>query len=198
MLRRELSATIRPICSALDRLLGHAVARVETADVADLQDPVGPCRRVDDRLTVRDRRRHRLLQEDVLACSERRERGRGVLVPHRHDRDRVDLGVGEQVVIVAVGLGDAELRRHRVEALRRARAQRGELEVRDADDRLAVDLAEPAEADHADAQPLHHTPPSRWIDAGASGERSRQSRYASCHGRSRSNAALAASTSASA
>ena len=115
--------------------------------------------RVDDRLAVGDGGRHRLLEEDVLAGLERRERGLGVLIPHGHDRDGVDLGIGEQVAIVAIGLGHAELRRHRGQALGRARAQRGELEVRNADDRLAVDLAEPAEADHADSQPLHHTTP---------------------------------------
>ena len=96
----------------------------------------------------------------MLAGLERRDRGLGVLVPHRHDRDGVDLGIGQQVAIVAIGLGHAELPGQRCESLGRARAERGELEVRNADDRLTVDLAEPAEPDHADSKPLHPVPPS--------------------------------------
>ena len=96
----------------------------------------------------------------MLAGRERRDRGLGVLIPHRHDRDRVDLGIGQQVAIVAIGLGHAELPGHRCESLGRARAERGELDVRNADDRLTVDLTEPAEADHADSKPLHPRTPS--------------------------------------
>ena len=96
----------------------------------------------------------------MLAGFERRDRRLGVLIPHRHDRDRVDLGIREQLVVVAVGLGDTELLGHRREPLGRARTQRGQLEVGHADDRLAVDLAEPAKADHADSQPFHVPPPS--------------------------------------
>ena len=53
-------------------------------------------------LAVRDRRGDRLFEEDVLAGLQRGDRRLGVLVPHGADRDRVDVGIGEQVVVVAI------------------------------------------------------------------------------------------------
>ena len=107
-----------------------------------------------DLAAIRDSRRHRLLEEDVLAGFERGDRGLGMLVPHGDDRHRVDLGIGEQVAIVGRRFLHAELGRHSLEPLRRARAERGKLEIRNADDRLAMDLAEPAESDHGNANPV--------------------------------------------
>ena len=49
---------------------------------------------------VLDRARHRLFEEDVLAGLQRRDRRVGVLVPHGDDRDRVDVGIGEQLPVV--------------------------------------------------------------------------------------------------
>ena len=87
----------------------------------------------------------------MLAGRERGDRGLGVLVPHGDDGDGVDVGIGQQFAVVGGGLLDAELLRQRLQPVGRARAQGGELEMRNADDRLAMDLAEPAEADDRDA-----------------------------------------------
>ena len=118
MFRRELIATILPILPLGDRLLGHAVARVEAADVADLQNPLGPLGGGDDLAAVFDGRGDRLLEEDMLAGVERGDCRLRVLVPHRDDRDRVDVGIGEQLAVVAGRLRHAEFRRHRLEPIR--------------------------------------------------------------------------------
>ena len=101
----------------------------------------------------------------MLAGLERSDRRLGVLVPHGADRDRVDLRIGQHVVVVAVELLDAELLAHGGEAVGRARAERGEFEVGHAGDGLGVDLAEPAEPDHPDAQTVHEYLPSRNLRA---------------------------------
>jgi hypothetical protein len=77
------------------------------------------------------------------------------LVPHRNDRDRIHVGVVEQLAIVAGRLRHAEFRRHRLEPIRGARAQRGELQIGNAQERVAVDFAKPAESDHPDAKPVY-------------------------------------------
>jgi hypothetical protein len=84
-----------------------------------------------------------------------RNGGGGVLVPHGDDRDGVDLGISEHVAIVGVGLAHAELGGLLLQPVGTARAQRREFEARHADDGLAVDLAEPAQTDHADADRAH-------------------------------------------
>ena len=79
----------------------------------------------------------------MLARLQRRNRGVGVLVPHRADGNRVDL-VGEHFAVVAIRLLDGELFGLLRQPVRRARAQRGKFQVRNADDGPAVDFAEPA------------------------------------------------------
>ena len=127
--------------------------------MADLQDALRLLRRGDDLLAVGDGAGHRLFEEDVLAGFERGDRRLGVLVPHGDDRDGVDLGVGEQLAVVGEGLLHAEFLGELGEPAFGARAERRKLEVRDADDRLAMDLAEPAEPDDADAQPVQSVLP---------------------------------------
>ena len=105
---------------------------------------------------VRDGRGDRLFEEHVLAGFERGDGRLGVLVPHGADRDGVDVGIGQHVVIVAVELLDAELLAHRGQPVGRARAEGREFEVGNAGDGLGMDLAEPAQPDHADAQTVHH------------------------------------------
>ena len=95
----------------------------------------------------------------MLAGFERRDCRLGVLVPHGADRDRVDIGIGEHVFVVAVELLDAELIAHRGEPVRRARAQRRQLEVGNTHNGLGVDFAEPAQPNHPNAQPIHCYPP---------------------------------------
>ena len=110
---------------------------------------------------VGHRARHRLLEEDVLAGLKRGDGGLGVLVPHGHDRHGVDIGIGEQISVVGKGLFDAELLGQFAEPAFRARAERRQLEIGDADDRLAVNFSEPSEPDDANPQPVQALTPSR-------------------------------------
>ena len=144
--------------AGVDRLLGHAVARVEADDVADEQDAPGAPARLDDLLRVGDRGGDGLFEEDVLAGLEGGDGGLGVLVPHGADGDGIDLRIGEHVVVVAVEFFDAEFFAKGGQAVLGAGAQGGELEVGDAGDGFGVDFAEPAEADDADAQFVHVLP----------------------------------------
>ena len=96
----------------------------------------------------------------MLAGLERGDRRLAVLVPHGADRDRVDIRIGEQVVVVAIELLHPELFAHGGEPVGRARAERGEFQIGDAGDGLGMDLAEPAEPDHPDAQTIHEILPS--------------------------------------
>ena len=93
-------------------------------------------------------------RKTCLPACERRDRRLGVLVPHGDDRDGVDIRVGEQLAVVGIGLLHAELLGERGETAFGARAERGKLEIGDADDGVAMDLAEPAEPDDADPQPV--------------------------------------------
>jgi hypothetical protein len=64
-----------------DRLLGQAVAGVEAADVANLQDSLRSCGGSHDLTAIFDGRRHRLLEKDVLASFEGGDGGLGMLNP---------------------------------------------------------------------------------------------------------------------
>ena len=155
ILRRELSDTILPILPASICLLGHAVARVEAADVADQQIALRLGAAAMIFCAIGDCAGDRLFQEHVLAGFERRDCGLGVLVPHGDDRHGVDLGIGKHVAVVGIGLAHAELGGLLLQPVRAARAQRREFEARHADDGFAMDLAEPAQTDHADADRAH-------------------------------------------
>ena len=91
----------------------------------------------------------------MLAGLQRGDRRLGVLVPHGADRDGIDVGIGQHVVVVAVELLHPELLAHGGEPVGRAGAERGQFQVGNAGDGLGVDLAEPAESDHPDAQTVH-------------------------------------------
>src|SRR5262249_52006340 len=65
------------------------------------------------------------------------------------------LGIGQHVAIVGVGLAHAELGGLLLQPVGTARAQRRKFEAGQADDGFAVDLAEPAQTDHADADRAH-------------------------------------------
>ena len=155
ILRRELSDDDLADLAGVDLLLGHAVARVEAADVSDKQIALRLGAGGHDLLRIGDCAGDRLFQEHMLAGFERRDCGRGVLVPHGDDRHGVDLGIGKHVAVVGIGLAHAELGRLLLQPVRAARAQRREFEARHADDGFAVDLAEPAQTDHADADRAH-------------------------------------------
>ena len=76
-------------------------ARVVLEQVADHQDPAGALGGRDDLLGLGDRLRQRLLDEAVLAGLEHAHGEVGVGRHRRGDDDRVELGVGQQLVEVA-------------------------------------------------------------------------------------------------
>ena len=91
----------------------------------------------------------------MLARRQRVNRRHRVLIPHGDDGHRVDIRVGQHVAVVEAGLLHAKFFRLGFQPGGRAGAEGGEFQISDAPDRLAVNLAEPAQPDHANAQSLH-------------------------------------------
>jgi hypothetical protein len=138
-----------------DFLLGHGVARVEAADVADHEMALGLGGGVANQPAIGHRMGHRLFQKHVLARVQRRQGRRGMLVPHGDDADRVDVGIGEQLVVIRIELGDPVFAAELLEPRGRAGAQGGQFERRNRRYGVAVNLAEPSQADHGDSRFLH-------------------------------------------
>jgi len=117
--------------AVVGQLLERAQARVVLEQVADHQRAAGSGGGVDRALRVGDLDRKRLLDEAVLAGLEHRDRELGMGRDRGRERDRVQLGIGEQVV---------ELGRH---------AHPGELSCRSLT-RSGVAVAAPAQLAAAD------------------------------------------------
>ena len=91
----------------------------------------------------------------MLAGRERGKRGRGVLIPHRDDAHRLQLGVGEHGLVVGERAPHTERLREGGEARGVTRAERVQLDVGQTGECLAVLLAEPTEADDSVFDFLH-------------------------------------------
>jgi hypothetical protein len=94
--------------AALHLPLGGDKTRIEAAYMANHQIAPGRSRRIADALAIRDRTGHGLFEENMLAGSQRRQCGIGMLVPHGGDAHRIDVGVLQQLIIIGVGFLDAE------------------------------------------------------------------------------------------
>ena len=85
-----------PIPAAGDHFAGAQERRVEAVAVADNERHAGSAGGVDHRLAFRQRERHGLLDERVLAALRRRDHVLGVKLVRRRDVQRVDFGIGGQ------------------------------------------------------------------------------------------------------
>ena len=74
----------------VDRVAAHLIAQAEL-DAAALD-------RFDDSVAVRQRQRHRLLQQDVLSRFGGGNDVRGVLIGRAGHKDRVDIGARQQLI----------------------------------------------------------------------------------------------------
>ena len=122
----------------------------ELHDMADHQEPRCPGRRRLDLAAERDRRRHRLLEQDVTPGGEGRHGDLGMAVVGGRDHHRRDGGVVEERAPVAVG-GAAVGGGEGLRLLPPAAADGDKARVRLARDRRGVDGAEVAGADDADS-----------------------------------------------
>ena len=94
------------------QLAGQAIARVGALLAAGLEDAVVLAGRLDHRLAFLDGEREGLLAVDVAAGLHRGDRGQGVPVVDRADRDGVQVFLGEQLAEVFVFVAVfADLRR---------------------------------------------------------------------------------------
>ena len=71
--------------------------------VADDEVHLVPLDRRDDRVAVGERQRHRLFQDDVLAVLGGKLGMRGVKLVRGGDVDRLDRGIGHQLLHVGIG-----------------------------------------------------------------------------------------------
>ena len=90
---------IRP--SSMTRLISpHCVERRNSCPIGQL--PAAAARRRDERVAVGDAVRHRLLEQHMLACLQRRDADLAVQVIRNDNIDGVDGGVGEHALPVAM------------------------------------------------------------------------------------------------
>ncbi len=106
----------------LDHLLQLQECRMVLEQMANHDDTAGRRGGLCDPLAIGDRQGQRLLDEDVLAVPERRNRHLGMLLRRRGQHHRIDVGVGQHRLPVA--------RRHRMllgerRGLRRQRVDHG-------------------------------------------------------------------------
>ena len=136
----------------LARLLHERVAAVVEGD--GVHD-AGLFGRLVQRLRIRCRHRERLVRDDVLAVLQRGQDDRDVQVIRRRVVDDVDVGIGGQRLVAAVGLGHAE----RVGFSTRRRLGRSgdgdDIDEAQPADRVDVVSADEARADQAHSNARH-------------------------------------------
>ena len=124
----------------VDGELGHAVTRVEAADVAHLENSPGSFGGLQGPAALLERHGHRLFEEDVLAGLERSTGGFNMVLPLCCLRDGVDAGIREHFTVVREGLAHVEFPCHRRQPFRASRGKCFEPQLGDAGDRFTVDF----------------------------------------------------------
>jgi hypothetical protein len=115
------------------------------------EDSVGATGGVNDLLTFVDGAPQRLLDDDVLASSERGKGDRKMEDIGHGDRDRLDDGIGDQVLIVAIDPGNPKRPRELAAPILIESRDGDDLDPRIFGEPLQMELADAA-ADHADAE----------------------------------------------
>ncbi len=128
----------------------------------DVEHAAGLARRGHHALGVAEGAGHRLLAVDVLAALEHRDRDRRVLVVVHAHVDRVEVVAREQLLVVAVGVGDAEPLARAASSFSGKRSAAATTWASGIS-RVVVEMvgADLADADDADANlVLHHSSPA--------------------------------------
>jgi hypothetical protein len=136
-------------CPGFDFLLRRGIAGIETADMPHHAEALSRAGGAHDSLTIGNRGCHRLLDENVLPCPQGGDGGRGVLVPHGNDGDRLDIGILEKLLIVCVEARHMEAFAEFPQTHLVARAQCMQRGIGQLRQSVAMDLSETAETDDA-------------------------------------------------
>ena len=136
------------------------------ADHAHLEKFAGGVARGDNLAAEVGVEAHGLFEEDVLAGLEGVDGDGGVEVVRHADGDGLDFGVGEKVVVVLVGLGDAVAFGLGLEGFGVDVAEGDDVRVRDLGVGVRVDRSNRSDADDADFDFSAHGNPFRAAFAG--------------------------------
>ena len=102
--------------------LGCGVARIESADMTCHEKGFSSIGSFNNFLAIFLCRSHGLFQENMFARFNRGQRRRGVLIPHRGDANRIDIGIGQQLVVIGIGFRNTKSLGNLLQSLGRARA----------------------------------------------------------------------------